>query len=193
MDLSYYELKYGEYAKEIVEGSPKIKIPPQKDLEIKNKVREIVKTKAKEIEYIRDPKSIIKRWYTGWGGECALEIYLSESFVDFSVGHSLRYSVCDLSKIGLQVGVKSIEIGHFPLLKKPSASSPRHNPQIILAKETNTSFYMCGLATEEVVNNPKNFKDSLVKSKDVRNKSAFFRFDLLKTFKSLRELKELLA
>ena len=193
MDLSYYTLKYKEYAEEIVKASEKINIPKQKDLEIKNKVREVVKTKAKEIEYIRDPKSIIKRWYTGWGGECALEIYLNKSFVDFSVGHSLKYSVCDLTKIGLQVGVKSVEIGHFPLLKKPSASSPRYEPQIILVKETNTQFYMCGLATDEVVNNPKNFKDSLVKSKDVRNKSAFFRFDLLKKFKNLSELKKLLA
>lgn len=193
MDLSYQETKYQQYAEKIVRESTKIKIPPDKDLEIKARVREIVKEKEKEIGYIRDPKSMIKRWYTGWGGECALEIFLNEKFVDFTIGESLKYNVCDLSKLGLEVGVKSVEIGHFPLLKKPSPSSPTHSPQIILVKEDSSTFYLCGLATTQTVNDPKNFNDNLVKSKDVRNKSAFFRFDLLTKFKNLEELRNLLT
>ena len=191
MDSPYYNTKYMQYAELIVKNSTKINIPTEKDLEIKSKVREIVLQKTKEIEYARDPKSLIERWYTGWGGECALEIFLGVKFVDFSIGESLRYDVCDLSALNLNVGVKSVEKGWFPLLKKPSASSPTRNPQIILIKENNLTFHMCGLADKIAVNHPQNFNDTLVKCKDIRNKSAFYRFDLLKSFKNLKELKDL--
>ena len=50
---------------------------------------------------------------------------------------------------------------------------------------------MCGLADKIAVNHPQNFNDTLVKCKDIRNKSAFYRFDLLKSFKNLKELKDL--
>ena len=42
MDLSYYTLKYKEYAEEIVKASEKINIPKQKDLEIKKNPKNMI-------------------------------------------------------------------------------------------------------------------------------------------------------
>lgn len=194
MGKTHIEEIYELYVEPSLSKATHISIPIQKDKEIKKRVREIFLKKQREKPYIVDPKSIIKRWYTGWGGEYALEIMLKEPFVDFTIGDSKDYSVADLSPLGIEVGVKTVNKNDFPLLKIPYISAPQ-NPQILIVKEGNTDFYICGLADFKTVNNRNNFKLSLVRSTGVLErgeKSAFYRFDLLRQFKSLEELKALL-
>ena len=190
----YINDMYNNHVEVVKNNSVKINLPILKREEIKKSIRHMLMSKIKESHYISDRKSILKRWYTGWCGECALEILLGEKFVDFSVGDSKSYNVADLSSLGLNIGVKTVNKGDFPLLNVPSAST-HQNPQVIIVKENESDFLIFGLADFKTVNNINNFKSSLVRSSGVLKrgkKSAFYRFDLLKPFNSLEDLKKLL-
>lgn len=86
-----------------------------------------------------------------------------------------------IQSAGYEVGVKTVNMGDFPLLRKPTSSSS-NTPQVIVIRESRYDFYICGLATYDVVNDPSNFSQLLVRSGGVLEvgvKSAFYRFDLL--------------
>ena len=167
-----------------LDSYPKVSLSPDKDAQIRSFVKQVVdKKRAEGGQYFEDSVSMAKRFYTGWGGECAVEQYIGKPFVDFSVGDSHDYFVPDLRSAGYEVGVKTVSMGDFPLLRMPTPSSS-HTPQIIVIRESRYEFYICGLATYEVVNDPSNFSPLLVRSGGVKergSKSAFYRFDLLST------------
>jgi hypothetical protein len=147
----------------------------------------IEKKRSEGGPYFKDPESLAKRYMTGFGGECAVEQHIGKPFVDFSIGDSNNYYVPDLRSAGYEVGVKTVNMGDFPLLRKPSPSTS-NTPQVIVIKETEYDYYICGLATYEVVNDPSNFSQLLVRSSGVLEqgvKSAFYRFDRLSTKKIL--------
>lgn len=164
---------------------PKVSLSHEKDAQIREFVAQVIEKKRLEGgQYFKDAESLAKRYYTGWGGECAVEQYIDTPFVDFTIGDSHDYYVPDLRSAGYEVGVKTVNMGDFPLLRIPSPSSS-NTPQIIVVRESRFDFYICGLATYDVVNNKDNFSQLLVRSGGVLElgvKSAFYRFDLLTSF-----------
>ena len=179
------EISFNYFVKQHLATFPKVSLSVDKDVQIRSFVKQVIeKKRAEGGQYFKDPNSLAKRYYTGWGGECAVEKYIGKPFVDFSIGDSHDYYVPDLRSAGYEVGVKTVNLGDFPLLRKPTPSSS-NTPQIIVIRETNLDYYICGLATYDVVNDPSNFSQLLVKSRgvlEVGAKSAFYRFDLLSSF-----------
>lgn len=175
------EEAFAHYVTPYLPSYPKVSLSPNREAEVSEFVDRIVERKLLEGgQYSEDAGSMPKRFMTGFCGECAVEEYLGKRFVDFSIGHSKTYNIPDLQSIGLEIGIKTVNLGDFPLLKIPSPSSPQ-TPQIIVLKEGST-YHIAGIATFEIVNERKNFHLSYVRSTSVaerEGKSAFYRFDLL--------------
>jgi len=150
-------------------------------------VDNVIEKKKKETHHIIDPFNESKRWRTGVGGELAFEKYINKSFVDLSIGNSKKYHTPDLNKLGLSVGIKTVEYGKYPLIFKSS-----HKPEIIIIKLNNIKFSILGLATVKTLN--KYQDDNKVLSKSLRSrgtKTGFVGFHMLKPFKTFDELCEL--
>ena len=82
--------------------------------------KEIVKTKLKERHHFIDNSQEIKRWKNGFLGEFAVEKFLGKRFVDLSIGSSKSYFIPDLSPLGVDWGIKTVEKGKFPIIFKKS-------------------------------------------------------------------------
>lgn len=152
---------------------------------IKDFVKNVVEFKKKESHHMVDPYNEEKRWYTGISGESAVETLIGKQFIDLTIGESNSYNVSDLKSIGLDVGVKTVESGKFPIIFKKS-----YKPQIIVVKESDLDFYICGLATIKTLN--KFQSDKLILSPNLLNrgtKTCFYGFSKLKKFRNLSELK----
>jgi hypothetical protein len=156
----------------------------------KTKVEEFAKNiiiaKASEQHHIMDNNAEQKRWLTGIGGELALEKYLNTPFFDWSIGNSEKYNVPDLKRIGLNVGVKTVEYGKFPVVH----INPKR-PEVIVVR-SNNKFYICGLATVENLKN--NSSIDLIIDKKLRErkvKTGFYGFSELISFNNIKELREI--
>lgn len=150
-------------------------------------VKAIVTKKKAEVHHQSDPFNEASRWRTGMGGEMALEQFLGVSFVDTSVGNSDEYHVPDLSKLGLNVGIKTVEYGKYPVIFKHS-----ERPEIIILRLDDETFSILGLATKEVLNNHQDDNQILSPSLMARGtKTGFIGFYKLKSFNNLQELTDL--
>lgn len=128
------------------------------------------------------------RWRTGIGGEMALEQMLGEKFVDLSIGESKDYHVPDLSKLGIDVGVKSVDKGRYPVIFKKS-----EKPEIIILRISDDTFSVLGVVLPEDLN--KHQDDSLILSPALRargTKTAFTGFHKIKPFNNLEQLKSII-
>ena len=122
-------------------------------------------------------------------GEIGLEVLLGEEFMDWSIGYSREFAVPDLKKLGMNIGIKTVENGKFPLIfKKPTY------PEIINLKTQSDVIIVLGLATVDVL---KEYQDTkYVKSPNVLRKgtkTGFYGFDKLIRFRSLDELQKVYA
>ena len=148
----------------------------------------VVSRKKGKAHHIIDNKQELKRFYTGFLGEAAVEQLLGIDIIDYSVGDSALFHVSDFVLNGKKVGIKTVEYGKFPIIFKRN-----DYPQIICVKISNNRVYICGLATIQVLN--KYQSDDLVLSPLLRNrgtKTGFYGLDHLIVFKSKNELEELL-
>lgn len=177
--------------KEVMGATPmskRIKLSISEVLKIQNFVKQLIDIKITEPHHKVDKGNEFKRWVTGISGEVALEKFLGVNFVDWTVGDSSNYHKSDLSTLGLNVGVKTVEIGKYPIIFKAN-----YYPQILVVRASDTDFYIIGLASVKVMNTFQN--EELILSKALKNrgtKTAFTGFHLLKKFKTLGELKNLL-
>ena len=144
---------------------------------VKSFVDKIISEKQKEIHHKIDSRNEHKRWFTGFLGECAVEKFIGKKFVDFSIGNSKKYHVPDLKSIGFNCGIKTVEFGKFPIIFKKSFKS-----EIIVLKKSDSIFYICGLASKEVLNKYQSM--SLVLSPFLRKrgtKTGFYGFHKLQS------------
>lgn len=151
-------------------------------------IKNIVTKKMVETHHKVDSGNEAYRWRTGMGGELALEQFLDKPFVDLSIGSSDDYHIPDLSKLGLEVGIKSVERGKYPVIFKRS-----EKPEIIILRLADDTFSILGLALVEDLN--KYQDDSQILSPALRargTKTAFTGLHKLKGFNSLDELMELI-
>src|SRR6056297_469397 len=119
-----------------------IKVNNNKIQKIKNFTSQVIKDKKKETGYQFDNNNLYKRFYNGLLGEAAVEEYLGVEFIDWSIGPSRLYNKADLTDIGLNIGVKSVENNKFPLVKKKPVRGEIIN--IIL---NNNTVMICGYAS----------------------------------------------
>jgi hypothetical protein len=185
------ENRYSSYVDSYMDHFTKVELELREIVDLAHRVVEVIKRKQHESHYKIDGVSKGKRWLTGWSGEKAVGKYLGLDFSDYSVGNSHDYDEPDLASVGYGVGVKSVCKGDFPLIKKPRPSYQVTQPQIIVLKEDHTTYRICGVASPEILNEKSHYSDLLVKSSDVLSrgeKSAFYRFDLLKHNFTLEDL-----
>lgn len=151
-------------------------------------IGEIVGRKNNESHHIVDQFNESKRWKTGIGGELALEQFIGKPFVDLSIGDSKDYHIPDLHKLGLNVGIKTVEYGKYPIIFKVS-----RKPEIIILKIGENKFSILGLAVVDILNNYQDDNKILSPSLKARGtKTGFIGLHMLKRFNSFDELKKLL-
>jgi hypothetical protein len=146
---------------------------------------QVIKQKSLESHHRVDSGQAYNRFLTGVLGEIAIEEYLNCEIVDWSIGNSNIYNVADLGCIGIDVGVKTVEYGKFPLIHKQVK-----RPEIINLKISNNEILICGVAT--ISNMIQYSNDDLIKSPALRRrgtKTGFYGFKELIQFKDIIELK----
>ncbi len=160
--IEKFEKKKDTYVK-IVVSQHKIKI-------LKNFVEDVINEKRKERHHKIDNFHEYKRFYTGTLGELAIEEYLGISFVDFSIGDSSFYNKADLNKLRVNIGVKTVEYGKFPIVSKNPV-----RPEIINVKYNNNTVYICGIATINTLLAYQN--DDLILSSKLRARNVKTGFE----------------
>jgi hypothetical protein len=163
----------------------KINIEQSKIDLIKELVKNVVKEKAKEYHHVVDGKKEEKRFFTGFIGEAAIENLLGIAIIDWRVGVSQKFFIPDLSGHNVNIGIKTVEWGKFPIIFKSS-----HGPEIINIKLSDTEVLVCGFASVKCLRLYQS--DDLILSpllKAKGTKTGFFGFNELKQFRTLDELK----
>lgn len=165
-----------------------IKIDDEKVVRIDKFVREIIKVKKLEFHHQIDKSSHYKRFFTGTLGEVALEMFLNvKGIVNWGVGESSSFHKADLKSLGLNVGVKTVNYGAFPIIFKENYSD-----EIIMIRWKKNYIYLCGLAKKDVLNEYQSIdlvKDNRLVLKGT--KTGFYGFEHLVQFSSFQELKSI--
>ena len=147
-------------------------------------VVDVIKIKKNENHHFIDNSQEEKRWKNGFLGEFAVEKFLGKKFVDLTIGSSKKYFVPDLSPLGVDWGIKTVEKGKFPIIFKKS-----YKDEIIVIKKNDFEFFICGLATREILNEYQS--DALILSPGLRSKgtkTGFYGFKFLIPPLKLREM-----
>ena len=134
-----------------------------------------------------DNKNEYKRWVTGKAGELAVDKLLKIQASTWGNEVSHMHNVADLKGIGINVGIKTVEYGKFPVIFKKS-----YYPEIITIKKNN-SIYVLGLATVKCLNTYQD--DNLILSKQLRErgvKTGFYAFDKLIPFSTIEDIKKII-
>ena len=150
-------------------------------------VRKIVAKKLGEMHHQIDNLSEYKRFHTGIMGECAIEKFFNCQFIDWSIGDSRQYHKADLRKLGINVGIKTVEMYKFPIVFKRE-----DYPELICIKRNENTIILCGLAQVEILNRYQD--DNLILDQNLRNrgtKTGFYGFEHLIKINSLEELRSL--
>lgn len=163
-----------------------VKLSPETLEKIDVFTKAVIQAKIGEEHHEHDNSQEYKRFHTGMMGECAVEQLLGVPFVDWNIGNSNEFNHADLKKIGLKVGIKTVEMHKFPVIHKKS-----YKPEIICIKRTDDTVIICGLATTNVLNTYQD--DDLILSPKLRSrgtKTGFYGFDKLTKVSSIEDLKK---
>lgn len=174
-------------------------ITPEMREEAKRFSQQIIQVKQKERHHQLDSNQEWKRWMTGSLGEIVLETFLGKPFRDVTIGQSYSYAVPDLAPIDLKMGVKSFQVGNFPLVNRSKyhASGTRSllDGQIFVGiAQNHTRAFLFGAAfDEQLYHNECNLvNERFVKDPHaLARKTAFTEFESLFTFHSLSELQQI--
>lgn len=181
-------VSFPDFVDPILEDCDKITLSDSDIMRLDAFVDLVINKKRGEYHHKVDGYNERKRWSTGIGGEIAIEKFLNKEFVDFSVGRSNDYHVPDLTSINIKAGVKTVEYGKFPIIFKKS-----YKPEIIVIKKNDRDFFICGLASVNVLNTYQS--EDLVLSPSLISrgtKTGFYGFEHLEKFSSYSELLALL-
>lgn len=154
--------------------------------------------KAKEGRFAMDGGSMVNRALTGFLGEAAVEMLLGIPVLDrdkdgrIAVRSSRRFRDPDLAKTGLDVGVKTVEWGKFPVIKRNV-----RRPQMVGFKMSDRTFLVGGYATMKVLRECQSslyILDENLRNKRTYNgqieKIAFWGFHRLQRIASIDDLKK---
>ena len=179
-----------EYNKLVVPYAPPINsnkriiVPNQKVEKVKSLARRIANAKAVEAHHLIDGLSEYKRQFTGLLGEAAIEEFFGIDIIDYSVGNSNTYNVADMKKLGLNIGVKTVEVWKFPIVHKTP-----YRPELICVKRKDNEVLLFGYASMDILR--KYQTDDFILDRNLRQrgtKSAFYGFSELIEINSFDEL-----
>ena len=179
-----------EYEKLVVpyapakDSSKRIIIPQAKIEKIEKLAKQIADAKTQEKHHLIDGLNEYKRHYTGLLGEAAIEEFFDIQIIDYSVGSSNIYNIADMKKIGLNIGVKTVEVWKFPIVHK---EPPR--PELICIKRTSNEVLLFGYASKSVLSQYQT--DDFILDPNLKargTKSAFYGFSELLDVNNLNEL-----
>jgi hypothetical protein len=149
---------------------------------------ELKEEKMKEGHYMIDDGQMIMRFRTGFTGEAVFNQFLGINSLDLSIGKSKDYNKDDLGLAGLKCGIKTAEMSKYHVVHKNPV-----RPEVLLIRENDLDFYICGLAT---LNMLKEYQDDgLILSHKLRArgvKTGFYGYKDLLKFNNYDELKALL-
>lgn len=158
-------------------------IPYEKREEIDDFVKKVIRVKSHEKVHQHDGRKEEKRWKTGRMGECALEILFKRKFTDWQIGKSEDFSYADLKDLGVDIGIKTVDYGSFPLVHKHSKRAE------IICVTYGNKVYVLGLAMPDILNKYSDSK--YVHNPDARDrKTGFYGFDKLIPIHSYENLME---
>ena len=148
-------------------------------------VNRIVPQKFLEKQHQADDENEYTRFFTGMMGECAMEKLFHRQFVDWTIGNSRLYQRADLRKLGLRVGIKTVEMYKFPVVFKTE-----WYPELICIRRNVNTIILCGLATVPVL---RKYQDvNLILSPKLKKKgtkTGFYGFEHLIKISSFDDLK----
>ena len=178
------KITYEEYVVKFSQNFRCVKIDTEYASKIYDFASKVVSEKLKEAHHKRDSHQEIKRFFTGFLGEAALEKLLKIDIIDWSIGTSKKYHNPDIP--GYNVGIKTVERNKFPIIFKKNSY-----PQIICVKSNvdDTAVFVCGLATPDVLNTYQD--DNLILDSNLRargTKTGFYGFECLIPITSLVDL-----
>ncbi len=177
---------YEDYVKPFSKNFIRIKITEEELKKIDDFVKKIIKEKIKESHHKVDNGQEYKRFFTGIMGEVAIEKLLNINTINWTIGNSNFYNEADLNSININIGIKTVEYGKFPVIHKNVKRA-----EIINIRWKNY-IYICGIATQEVLRNYQD--DNLIISPLLRargTKSGFFGFNNLISFNNIDDLKKI--
>jgi hypothetical protein len=178
------DISYNSWVKPVQSNFERLELTKEEIELVEYTATKIADAKRIEKGYLVDSGSLTKRWTTGLGGEVVLGNYLNQQIMDQTVGPSTEYDIGDLKKIGLNIGVKSVEYGKFPLVHVNPV-----RPEIVLIKHPEKYKYMiCGLYTPFIMKTYSS-RDFVVDERVRDTKSAFYGIPFYKRFNNLNDLK----
>lgn len=170
-----YRRDYYKYVVPYANNKPRIVLSDNKIKAINTLATNIVSAKTFEDHHIVDHFNEQKRFTTGLLGEAAMEQLLGIEIVDYSVGNSNFFNVADLSKLGYNIGIKTVELWKFPIIHKSVK-----RPEIINVLRDGNSVICFGYASKRVLEQFQN--DDYILSPSLRSrgtKTGFYGFSEL--------------
>lgn len=156
------------------------------------------KAKMKESRFQMDHGQLVERGQTGFLGEAAIEVLLDTPVLDrdrdgkLLVRDSRDFHTSDLCTTGLDVGVKTVEWGKFPVVKRNV-----RRPQMISFRTGKRSFLVGGFASMKVLREHQTsvyVLNEALRNKRMNNgqieKTCFWGFHQLIQIRSLKELRD---
>ena len=156
------------------------------------------KAKMKESRFKMDHGRLMERGLTGFLGEAAIEVLLDTPVLDrdrdgrLLVRDSRDFYTSDLCTTGLDVGVKTVEWGKFPVIKRNV-----RRPQMINFRIDALTFLVGGFASMKVLREHQTSVyviNEALRNKRMNNgqieKTCFWGFHQLQQVRSLKELRD---
>lgn len=138
-----------------------------------------------EQSILHDSAGLEKRMFIGRLGEYACCQYLGLKFnFYFKTGNSFEFAETDLKEYKINVGIKNVKRGQFPLINI-KGDAAKQTQIICITRKNGEGFDVCiaGLATPEVLSQYNDVK--YVKSENVKrkgSKSGFYGFQWIQDF-----------
>lgn len=174
---------FDKYARPYLRNMEKLSL---KELnQIEEFVNRLVPVKMKQKRFQNQkPETVKNSFYNAYMSEIAIENYTGTKFIHWKIREEDEHDICDLKFLGIDVGVKTAEIGHLPLVY----DYPK-NPEIITIMQKPNIVYVIGYATRNMLDY---YKSKQYGFGDVMKiKSGFWGFHKIYEFKTIDELKSL--
>ena len=177
------DISYETWVKPVQSNFLRIDLTEEEVSLVHETAEKIANRKREEKGYLYDKDGLIKRWTTGLGGEVALGKHLGIEILDKRVGSSSEFDIGDLKKIGLDIGVKSVEYGKFPLVHV----FPQRCEIVLLKHQEKFRYMICGLYTPEIMRLYSS-RELVIDAKVRETKTAFYGVPFYKSFKTTEDL-----
>ena len=146
-------------------------------------VNRLVPIKMKQKRFQNQSKETVKNSFrNGYISEVAIENYMETKFIHWKIREEEETDICDLKFLGIDVGIKTAEMGNLPLIY----NFPK-NPEIITILEKPNTVYVVGYATRNMLDYYKSNQYGF--GKVMEYKSGYWGFHKLYDFKTIDELR----